>query len=114
MQVRNALSVVSLDSSAISILFGVALLLASGSLQARKHPGVIQCSIGCMLTTPNPDEGTSKLLSDEIDRRNPTRGSIWQVTRPDRIMVGDIVTVCNGISCVEYTWRGENLSLIHI
>ncbi|UUS13298.1 hypothetical protein NMB32_14385 [Stenotrophomonas sp. CD2] len=21
--------------------------------------------------------------------------------------MGDIVTVCNGISCVEYTWRGE-------
>lgn len=107
MQATNVGSIFRVGNASISTLFGVALLLASGDLLARKHPGVIQCAIGCTLSTPNPDEGTSKLLSDEIDRRNPTRGKVWNVSRPDRILVGDIVTVCNGISCVEYTWRGE-------
>lgn len=107
MQATNGGSIFRVGNASISTLFGVALLLASGDLLARKHPGVIQCAIGCTLSTPNPDEGTSKLLSDEIDRRNPTRGKVWNVSRPDRILVGDIVTVCNGISCVEYTWRGE-------
>lgn len=92
--------------TSISFLLGATLLLASTSVQARRHPVAIQCTTGCKLEVPYPDLATTDLLASEIDRRNPKRGRIWQVTGPDRILNGDTVLVCNGISCVEYTWRG--------
>ena len=77
--------------------------MAAGSVQAKKLPGVINCTSGCTLATPYPDPVTNQQLSQEVAKLNEGRTTVW--TAQTRVQSGDVLTVCNGISCVNYTWR---------
>lgn len=94
----------SLGRNSIPAIAGVLLFMAAGSLQAKKLPGVINCTAGCTLTTPYPDPVTNQQLSQEVQKLNDGRTTVW--TAQTRVQTGDVLTVCNGISCVNYTWRG--------
>ena len=54
----------SLGRNSIPAIAGVLLFMAAGSLQAKKLPGVINCTAGCTLTTPYPDPVTNQQLED--------------------------------------------------
>lgn len=87
-------------------LAGALLLLSAGELQARKHPGVINCPAGCAVSVPNPDAGTLRALLSAERQLNAGGGGVWSAAM--KLRVGDILTVCNGIVCADYTWRGKN------
>lgn len=64
----------------------------------------MNCTNGCTLQIPYPDPVTRQLLNQEVAKLNDGRTTVWSAQT--RVLVGDVLTVCNGISCVNYTWRG--------
>jgi len=90
---------------ATTLIAGILLFMAAGGLYARKLPGVINCTAGCMLDTPKPDPTTRQHLIQEVKKLNDGKATVW--TAQTRVRIGDVVTVCNGISCVNYTWQGQ-------
>jgi len=82
------------------------IFMATGGLHAKKLPGVINCRTGCTLETPHPDLVTRQRLIEEVNKLNEGRLTVW--TAQTKVQPGDVITVCNSISCVNYTWRGKH------
>lgn len=106
MDFRKMARSLSAHGTSRPVLAGALLLLSAGELQARKHPGVINCPSGCAVSVPNPDAGTLRVLHNAERKLNPNGYGIWKTVK--KLRVGDILTVCNGIVCADYTWRGKN------
>ncbi|MBH1665850.1 hypothetical protein I5U73_12090 [Stenotrophomonas maltophilia] len=82
-------------ASAIAAAFCTAIDTAD----AAKRASVLQCG-HCAVSTPDPDGSTRSVLLGEKGRLNS-----WGA---QGLKTGDTVVVCNGIECVEYTWRGND------
>jgi uncharacterized membrane protein YgcG len=87
----------------LSMMLGAMALLGAGELRAAKRASVIQCG-ECSAAVPNPDEATYRALSREKSRLTPKKNNAWALA--NSIRPGDTMTVCNGIVCADYTWRG--------
>lgn len=76
-----------------------ALCAGIDTADAASRAGILQCS-HCAVSTPDPDGSTRSVLLGEEGRLNA-----WGA---QGLKTGDTLVVCNGIECVEYTWRGND------
>ncbi|WMJ68364.1 hypothetical protein [Stenotrophomonas sp. 24(2023)] len=80
------------------------LLVAFSAGAQAGSAGLYTCN-ACSASVPFPEPATTVFLKN-IERK--LNAPIPRISGRRGLRVGDTIEVCNGITCVEYTWLGRD------
>lgn len=87
----------------ITVAAAALLVTFSAGAQVRSA-GLYTCS-ACSASVPFPEPATTAFLK-KIERK--LNAPLPQISGRRGLRAGDTIEVCNGITCVEYTWLGRD------